>query len=85
MEYLITAAYLAVILVLLAVNSGMALLLWRCRRETAAPMEQPARAETEEEKEARRLAAEAQMRYEQGFVNLMSYDGRPNKTKEGVL
>lgn len=85
MEYLITVACLAVILTLLVVNGGMALLLWRCLRKPAAFVEQPVRTETEEEKEARRLAAEAQMRYEQGFVNLMSYDGRPNKTKEGVL
>ena len=85
MEYLITAACLAAMLSLAAVNGGMVLILWRYLRKDAAFPEQPASAESEEEKEAKRLAAEAQMRYEQGFVNLMSYDGRPNRTKEGVL
>lgn len=35
-----------------------------------------------EEVEARRMAAEAQRRYEQGFVNLMAYDGSPRKKEE---
>lgn len=38
-----------------------------------------------EEQEARRLAAEAQAKYEQGFVNLMCYDGMPAKKREGVF
>ena len=36
-----------------------------------------ARAELPEEMEQRRAAAEAQRLYEQGFVNLMRYDGSP--------
>lgn len=35
--------------------------------------------ETPEEKEARRLAAEAQKLYEQGFIDVMNYNGRPTK------
>ena len=85
MEYLITAVCLAAILTLLAVNGSTMMLLWKCLRKDTGFMEQPLSVESEEEKEAKRLAAEAQMRYEQGFVNLMSYDGRPNRTKEGVL
>ena len=41
--------------------------------------DQPAVQETEEEKELRRLAAESQRLYEQGFVNLMRYDGSPGR------
>ena len=40
---------------------------------------------TEEELEARRKSAEAQAKYEQGFVNIMSYDGMPAGKKEGIL
>lgn len=40
------------------------------------------RQELPEETEARRAAAEAQRRYEQGFVNLMSYDGSPRRKEE---
>ncbi len=39
----------------------------------------PAAQETEEEQELRRLAAESQRQYEQGFVNLMRYDGSPGR------
>ena len=35
--------------------------------------------ETPEEKELREKAADAQKAYEQGFVNLMAYDGMPHK------
>lgn len=48
----------------------------RQEREEAALQELP------EERESRRAAAEAQRLYEQGFVNLMRYDGRPGR-KEG--
>jgi hypothetical protein len=38
--------------------------------------------ETPEEKEARRLAAEAQKAYEQGFIDMMNFSGMPRK-KDG--
>ena len=41
--------------------------------------EQVQEEETELEKEARRAAMEAQRYYEQGFVNLMNYDGQPGR------
>lgn len=41
--------------------------------------ERESAAELPEEQEARRMAAEAQRLYEQGFVNLMRYDGRPGQ------
>ena len=47
--------------------------------------QKPAAAEElPEEAESRRLAAEAQRLYEQGFVNLMRYDGSPGR-KESEL
>ena len=51
------------------------------RREDR-PVDQEEPQELPEEREARRLAAEAQRRYEQGFVNLMSYDGSPRRKEE---
>lgn len=53
----------------------------RLRREDR-PAAQAEPQELPEEREARRLAAEAQRRYEQGFVNLMSYDGSPRRKEE---
>ena len=41
--------------------------------------EQVQEEETELEKETRRVAMEAQRYYEQGFVNLMNYDGQPGR------
>lgn len=38
--------------------------------------------ETPEEKEARRLAAESQKLYEQGFIDMMNFSGMPRK-KDG--
>ena len=46
------------------------------------PVVQPQPVEMPEELEARRAAAEAQRLYEQGFVNLMNYDGSPRKREE---
>lgn len=54
-----------------------------CLFRQPVKQEQPkAPEETPEEREARRIAAEAQQLYEQGFVNLMSYDGSPRKREE---
>lgn len=68
----------------LALQSVMGLLLlkllqeWTAvRRSMKSSGETPV--ETEEEKELRRVSAEAQRYYEQGFVNLMSYDGSPGR------
>lgn len=53
----------------------------RLRKETL-PEPRQERQELPEEIEARKAAAEAQRRYEQGFVNLMSYDGSPRRKEE---
>lgn len=55
--------------------------LLRLRKE-ALPEPRQERQELPEEIEARKAAAEAQRRYEQGFVNLMSYDGSPRRKEE---
>lgn len=84
MELLIAMASLLAMGGLMTMGVFGTVLLWRClgqdsTRQTELP------AETPEEKEARRLAQEAQKRYEQGFVNLMNYDGRPAFRKDGEL
>lgn len=79
MDLIVLLAILAAVLNGLAVQ---VLLIGHLRKgQEPAPRE----AVSEEEQEARKLAAEAQARYEQGFVNLMSYDGMPAKKKEGML
>lgn len=65
----------------LCANLLIAALLWRHLYTAKTALQEPVE-ETPEEKEARRVAAEAQRLYEQGFVNLMEFDGRPQK-KEG--
>ena len=79
MEILIELTLLA------AVLHCMTLQVWMVKHLRG---EQPGKAalmeETPEELEARKLAAEAQARYEQGFINIMSYDGMPGREKEGA-
>lgn len=75
--------------ILVAVLNGLAVqtMIFKCLREeriATAPVESHNDL-TEEELEARQKAAEAQAKYEQGFVNLMSYDGMPAGKKEGML
>lgn len=65
----------------LSVNLLIAHLVWQRGHEkkqqaAAAPEELP------EEREARRVAAEAQRKYEQGFIDMMTYMGQPQR-KDG--
>lgn len=69
-------AFTALLAVMIGVLVYFVEHLRREDRTAAEPQELP------EEREARRLAAEAQRRYEQGFVNLMSYDGSPRRKEE---
>ena len=62
----------------LAVGAQTVLLAMALNRRNSG-RDLPAEQETEEEKELRRLAAESQRLYEQGFVNLMRYDGSPGR------
>lgn len=69
---------------MLVMGTAMGLLVYgihRFRKE-ALPAPQQERQELPEEIEARKAAAEAQRRYEQGFVNLMCYDGSPRRKEE---
>lgn len=81
MENLIELAVLAAILHCLAVQVWMVKCLCAEKAKSAGTPEPDV---TPEELEARRLAAEAQARYEQGFINIMSYDGMPGAKKEGM-
>ncbi len=71
--------------ILVALLNSLAVQVWMLKSlrtgQSAAPQEQL----TPEELEARQKAAEAQAKYEQGFVNLMCYDGMPARKKEGML
>lgn len=71
--------------ILMAVLNNLAVQVWLIKsmqaKEQSAPQEQL----LPEELEARQKAAEAQAKYEQGFVNLMCYDGMPARKKEGML
>lgn len=65
----------------LGVNFMIAFMIWRHLYEGKKP-QAVSEEETPEEAEARRVAARAQTLYEQGFVNLMEFDGKPQK-KDG--
>lgn len=81
MEILILSVCLVALLCCLTVSAVMAAVVYKAM-QTPQPAEQPKPVETPEELEARRAAAEAQRLYEQGFVNLMSYNGSPRKREE---
>ena len=76
MENLIVYTLLTAICAGVVVLNGLLILLLR-KEKPAAPA-----AELPEETEARRAAAEAQRLYEQGFVNLMCYDGSPGRKED---
>lgn len=75
--------------ILVALLNSLAVQVWMCwllHKERIATVPAEPRDElTQEELEARQKAAEAQAKYEQGFVNLMSYDGMPAKKRKGVF
>lgn len=66
---------------MLVLGTALGLLAYSLLRLRKEDLPAP-RQELPEETEARRAAAEAQRRYEQGFVNLMSYDGSPRRKEE---
>lgn len=75
MEMMMVIICLLLAGVCLGVSALTALLLWRV---TGAQRPQPPAEEAPQEQ----AAAEARRRYEQGFFNLMQYDGRPGREKE---
>lgn len=86
MEIVIFAVCAVTALSCLSANLLIAYLLWQHWHDKKTPAQQPAvPEETPEEREARRLAAKAQMAYEQGFVNLMEYSGKPPKKESDLI
>ena len=82
METIIVIAALMLAVSCLLANVMIAYMLWQhLHDKRTAFIQMPE--ETQEEAEARRLAAEAQAKYEQGFINLMNYGGQPNKGVKG--
>lgn len=73
----VSAASLAMILLLTAAAFCLMKKAWA--GEKTSDREE---AELPEEAQARKAAAEAQRLYEQGFVNLMNYDGSPKRKEE---
>ena len=78
MEIVIYITMLVVAVSCLLINLLIAYMLWQHWREKK-PMRPVLPEETPEERDARRLAAEAQAKYEQGFIDLMNYTGVPSK------
>ena len=76
---------LILLAVLVGVLNSLAVQVWMIRSMRSGQTAEPQEQVTPEELEARRKAAEAQAKYEQGFVNLMCYDGMPAGKKEGML
>lgn len=74
MEFLMISACLVMMGMCFSVTLLAVILLLR------KPHETPREEELEEPQEQE--AAEARQRYEQGFFNLMQYDGRPGREKE---
>lgn len=66
----------------LSANLLIAYMIWSHWHEKNSEPVQPILEETPEEKEARRVAAEAQRLYEQGFVNMMNFNGRAPRERE---
>lgn len=79
MEIVIFVVCAVVALSCLSANLLTAYMIWQHWHDKKEPAQSIAPEETPEEKEARKAAAKAQMLYEQGFVNLMEYNGRPSK------
>ena len=84
MELVILSLCAAVALSCLGVNLTVVYMLWqhgqKKQEEAAATPE-----ETPEEKEARRVAAEAQRKYDQAFIAMMNYNGQPRKKERDLL
>ena len=82
MNTLISIVCLVTALCCMTTQFALVLLIFGRLNITPTAEEMPT--ESAEEREARRTAMEAQKLYEQGFVNLMNYDGRPvRKERDG--
>lgn len=79
MEIVIILVCGVVALSCLSANLLIAYMIWQREHDRSEAKEAAMPEETPEEREARRMAAEAQRMYEQGFVNMMNFTGRPLK------
>ena len=80
MEIVIFVVCAVVALSCLSANLLIAYMIWQhWHDKKAGSVQTSAPEETPEEIEARKAAAKAQMLYEQGFVNLMEFNGRASK------
>lgn len=79
MEIVIFVVCGVIALSCLSANLLIAYMIWQHWHDGKAPAQPAMPEETPEEKEARRVAAEAQRLYEQGFVDIMNFTGRPLK------
>lgn len=85
MEIVMLGVCAVVSLSCLSANLLVAYMLWQHWHDKKSAAQSVAPEETPEEIEARKAAARAQALYEQGFVNLMEFDGRPPKKERDVF
>lgn len=85
MEIVMLGICAVVSLSCLSANLLVAYMLWQHWHDKKSAAQPVAPEETPEEIEARKAAARAQALYEQGFVNLMGFDGRPPKKERDVF
>ena len=82
MELLMILVCAAMVCSCLLGNVVLLVLIWRMT-EKKEPQQEAT--ETPEEKEARRVAAEAQRKYDQAFIERMNYGGMPRKKERDLL
>ena len=83
MEIVIFVVCSVVALSCLSANLLIAYMVWQHWHDNKAPAQPVMPEETPEEIEARKAAARSQLLYEQGFVNVMEFTGRPLKKERG--
>lgn len=85
MEIVILGICAVVSLSCLSANLLIAYMLWQHWHDKKDAAQPVTLEETPEEIEARKAAARAQAAYEQGFVNLMEFNGKPPKKERDVF
>ena len=83
METLILAFLGVAALCCLSSNLLIMCMIWQSRPQQKANNKELE--ETAEEKEARRVAAEAQRKYDQAFIDMMNYTGQPRKKERDLF
>lgn len=83
MDLLVLAFLGIAALCCLSSNLLIVWLIWQSRPQQNANNKEVE--ETSEEKEARRVAAEAQRKYDQAFIDMMNYTGQPRKKERDLF